>query len=220
MEHILPLELIYKILIYLPYSNVCSYCATCTQSQNLYKDSNFWINKLDYDLKITNSDGEQFIPHHYILRYSKPDPEYTGIKIYKRWITHYNLEFKIKHQYNDIIMWELYTIQGSTRDLLYIANTAVIFNNIPLLQELSQYDIYPDKRTLYHVYQSGDLPMLQWLITQGIFPTIEYANYAASKGHLHVLRWLLQYNIIPNYKTHITTNDYNYDYDHDNDHTL
>ena len=99
MNDIFPIELIYKILHQIPYSDVISYCLTNKAHSMILYDTVFWIERLDTEF------GGKSLPSHYIRLYGKNSTE--GVNIYRRWREITDHKKIIANKYNDIFAWML-----------------------------------------------------------------------------------------------------------------
>ena len=56
----IPYELLYRILISIPYTDVISYCASSKSANTICGDDMFWLQKLDYELEFVSDKGIVF----------------------------------------------------------------------------------------------------------------------------------------------------------------
>lgn len=166
----LPYEVVYKIMLSVPFKDIVSYCKISTLNKMLCDDPLFWMDKLDQDFSYVNGGGYTVKASDYVMQYQHPDQR--PIDIYRRWSEHTEQIVQhtdIKYMYNDIIIWLLEknifdsfdrSIERTEQDfsVVYaIAHNALQYNNIELVNWLAQRGI--DRRP----DPALDLDVLQWL---------------------------------------------------------
>lgn len=206
----LPLEIIYKILLNLSYSDILNYCGVNTHSTHLYIDVYFWMMKLDKDF-IINGDLR---PSEYIKSYN-PN---MGNNVYKRWYEAKQLGYrkvgnpyisedqcvaiykeKQLGQYKmkdlDILLWlmdsEKYdTWHGVQENYIdQLLNFALFNKDFNLLHKL-EYKIpkkYVFKNYRAHGTNSFDTNILKWLDKMCKYLGADTGSITRVNGHLRIL---------------------------------
>lgn len=186
-----PIELIYKILQYLPYKDVVSYCGTNVENNAICRDTRFWIEKIDNDFKNCRSKN----PSYYIEKYQYGS---FGIDIYKRWRDRREVRLSIERMYNDIFFWMMDMCYPNIHYRQYVDDIAAQYGNMVILISFGEKNIFPsigDGVRLATV--NGHIEVLEWLESKGIFPNIDDVNCVAQKGSINTLQWLELRGILP-----------------------
>lgn len=224
----------------LSYHDIIQYWETHPDVKSKYDTIEFWFSKLDHDF-LTGSKQIQ-LPSYYVKKYTQLSP---GSDIYKRWLSGTGendvVIYRLAHYtYNTSIIRNLFIeaiIHANMILIQYIlkigyelsiqdAQIALQYQQIPVLEMLSTYNIYPkvEMNDLYkynldvlhwlanhkcfpysivlgiHILYQKQPDILISLLNLGIIPNINDANYFIKCGRLDLLQIIESYGILPNYQ--------------------
>ena len=195
-------EIIYNILINLPYNDIMNYCSTNSSSNVLCHDPYFWMNKLDHDFVPVRGT----YPSNYVNTYSIN----KGKETYKRWITS-NVKtlisnvgltwFEIIDIINtniDIIMYQFDEYNDYTLKLLI--TYALQKHNIDILFrfDASTLNRLGIDTTAILTPMNYTLPLLQFLDRIGMQLSQYDINSATFYASMDTLLWLESKQYMPN----------------------
>jgi hypothetical protein len=186
----IPYELLYKILLDVDYERII---ACRTVSYSILYDTNFWLEKLDREQTFISESGTKHVPSMYVARYAHPDSK--GINIYMRWNVGRVLDFEIKNQHNDHVVWKMNVAHPQCIIDEEHLSTAAACGNLELLKVFYEYHkmLFSRSRSMWSIaISTGHLPIVQWCYDEGVRPSDREIKDAVRHGQLHILQWFEQ----------------------------
>lgn len=221
----IPIEIIYNILLQLPYKDIINYCASNRESREICNDNIFWAAKLDYDFSTIDFLEKPLIPSQYVRKFKEVTQD-----IYIKWMNHalYPPSF-VNNDIDAIIFRSHISGDMNSHDALRALEPLVIgdfldelkdlFDNGILSNESYGFDVAFDAikhnkldilkwsmtkmnpknlRSLTSMASSrNDIHILKWLEQNGVPPDLGTASVAAENGYVNILYWLEQRKIFP-----------------------
>ena len=199
----IPIEVIYNILLQLPYDDIINYCRTNIKARDICNDNYFWLNKLNHDFSAKGLNGKMLVPSEYMRLYQ---PDLGGKAVYERWKRGMEVDFEgidddtgnPIYDLNinaDITIFRLDRDSYSPDIIHEIYKNAIRYGNIDVLNKLQQ---SPTESDIMEAIRFDQPQILDWLISYNIVPTREDFDYAIDLGKIHILDWFEQSGIIPN----------------------
>lgn len=195
----LSVEILYKILLYMKYDDIISYCETNKNAMSICHDVGFWSSKLNMELY--SNDDDMIKPSHCIHNYQHFDKR--GYNIYKRWKKEIqfnvpdtykaNIDSNIKAGYNDIVIWFITCNMKHLRaiDFKNMANTAISNGNLEIFDWFMVQNLITNNISLYSASANGHLNILKYTYEKrGIIINNEWRDGAITGGHMNICEWL------------------------------
>lgn len=171
----LPNELLFTILLDLPYQTLLSYCLTHKGGDRVWRTDYFWKLKVDQDFHGLSVYKPDNLTYHqqYLDLLKSPDPnEVAGLG---------RLDLLIGLEY-----------QGDSPEQ-YGVNRAAMNGHLKILDWLDRRGLHPDQHGANLTGMHGQLEVLQWMEQRGYpLPDQNGINQIAANGHFRVLEWLYQ----------------------------
>ena len=185
----LPDEIIYNILLPIPYEAVMNYCRTNTIANHICNDDYFWKLKLERDFyKVTNQ-NLQLSPSQYVMKYDHSSM--GGHDTYLRWKNKWR-------EYNDSvsIFKILYDLGGTKNTDISIFLWEYINNEIFKHDDLNNKYISPYSK-LFQTEEIDNLDLYNWFYEKGSYPTYDDMINPLWYDRIDILDWLEQHGVHP-----------------------
>lgn len=168
----LPNELLFKILLELPYKDLRTYCSTCKASLEIWRDDYLWKLKVDFDFYGLSLYKPDHLSYHqqYLDLMKSPNPN----------------EVARLGRLDLLIGLEDHPEQ-------YGVNLAAMNGHLKILDWLDRRGIHPDQHGANLVGMSGRLDVLKWMDQRGYPHPDQYGLIQiAANGHLEIVEWLYE----------------------------
>lgn len=205
----LPIEVIWNILLDMPYLDIMSFCKTgIPEVQEICDSDEFWISKLDKEYTVQSSDDVIHIPSSYITVYR--NDEETGRDIYVRWVRGLYIplptEFNVTLTYLtdnlninvDIILFRVDMIGINNIQLMKIIQVLQMLaaqkGSIDLLDKLIQIGGVKSMVLMSIALRYDQMHVADWIFDNKIKQIINYNDFAQlEKGELKLATWLIEH---------------------------
>jgi len=200
-----PYEVLFRLLISLPYQSIINFCSTNREYREICNDPYFWITKANIDFEVSNNEflNTQLNPQDRYLQLLAMYGQQC-IKGSER-VVPINTCFKLASESNDVSLITYFLQKGAT-NLEYGIYAAAAIGDINLFNLLvsSHINLLNDKilnKAVAIAAENNHLPLIKLLISQAVLGrltlnsnTIDNALLSAVKnGNLELVKYLLTF---------------------------